>query len=461
MAAERRAAQCRERVAEAERLKAIDVLELRNRLAAFALHCDHETRGAARLRRLTPRDAVRAMSTGRGGERAARLLRERRALRGGWTSSASSRSRTGACRTRSARGGEEEDAAERREEKAVKGLFCDVPAASVERLVLYGLRGDAAPLERTLFDDAWLADQSRDAGRADGREPRRLRRDGRASRPRSRRRAARDAASLEFPRAFSRYSTLESVRGDARKGGEKAGRLRVLALCRVLVGAVRVEEDASTDGPEPDALYSSVREEYRPLKPENVLPEFLLLYRLAPAKDKTHVDAPALSGGAALALDGVARQAAGLFAEDGPPAAGDDAAFRAAAQSAARARGGADRGAEAAVAAAPRARARRPARGRAAAAGRGGPGGGPLGPRQAQRAPRAAHRRRDREGLSSAGEAAASPRPPSRPADAAWADEPSSPAEKRGERWSPLARAAAAGWAAVAAGAAAMEEEHF
>ena len=49
--------------------------------------------------------------------------------------------------------------------------------------------------------------------------------------------------------------------------------------------------------------YSSVREEYRPLKPENVLPEFLLLYRLAPAKDKTHVDAPALSGGAALALD--------------------------------------------------------------------------------------------------------------------------------------------------------------
>ena len=101
----------------------------------------------------------------------------------------------------------------------------------------------------------------------------------------------------------------------------------MLALCRVLVGAVRVEEDASADGPEPDALYSSVREEYRPLKPENVLPEFLLLYRLAPAKDKTHVDAPALSGGAALALDGVARLAAGLFAEDGPPAAGDDAAF--------------------------------------------------------------------------------------------------------------------------------------
>ena len=43
--------------------------------------------------------------------------------------------------------------------------------------------------------------------------------------------------------------------------------------------------------------------------------------------------------------------------------------------------------------------------------------------------------------LSSAGEAAASPpRPPSRPADAAWADEPSSPAEKRGR-----ASAAAAG----------------
>ena len=35
--------------------------------------------------------------------------------------------------------------------KAVKGLFCDVPAASVERLVLYGLRGDAAPF-RALVD---------------------------------------------------------------------------------------------------------------------------------------------------------------------------------------------------------------------------------------------------------------------------------------------------------------------
>ena len=293
-----------------------------------------------------------------------------------------------------------------------------------------------------LFDDAWLADQSRTPGAPTAASPGGF--GGTVERKPTEvkaRRAARDAASLEFPRAFSRYSTLESVRGDARKGGEKAGRLRVLALCRVLVGAVRVEEDASTDGPEPDALYSSVREEYRPLKPENVLPEFLLLYRLAPAKDKTHVDAPALSGGAALALDGVARQAAGLFAEDGPPAAGDDAAFP-------RCEHKAPLALAAALTEAPKQPSpRRPRAGALADP----PGGEP--PRPAAADPVAAHwdlvqrnalheKRRIvaeiEKVLSSAGEAAASPpRPPSRPADAAWADEPSSPAEKRGRAVSP------------------------
>ena len=320
--------------------------------------------------------------------------------------------------------------------------------------MLYGLRGDAAPLERTLFDDAWLADQSRTPG-----APARLLAGTVERKPTEvkARRAARDAASLEFPRAFSRYSTLESVRGDARKGGEKAGRLRVLALCRVLVGAVRVEEDASTDGPEPDALYSSVREEYRPLKPENVLPEFLLLYRLAPAKDKTHVDAPALRWGRRLALDGVARQAAGLFAEDGPPAAGDDAAFPRCEHKAPLALAAALTGAPKQPSPRRPRAARRPARGRAAAAGRGGPGGGPLGPRPAQRAPReAAHRRRDREGpvlCWRGGRVAAAAAVPGRPTQA-WADEPGRRRRSGGGRWSP-ARAAAAGSAAVAAGAAA------
>ena len=446
VAAERRAAQCRERVAEAERLRAIDVLELRNRLAAFALHCDHETRGAARLRRLTPRDAQYARC-----RRAAAENARRGFFAGGGPFAGLDVVDVFKIENRCLLDAFQREVERRKtprsdeKKKAVKGLFCDVPAAGVERLVLYGLRGDAAPLERTLFDDAWLADQSRTPGAPTAASPGGF--GGTVERKPTEvkaRRAARDAASLEFPRAFSRYSTLESVRGDARRGGDQAGRLRVLALCRVLVGAVRVEEDASAEGPEPDALYSSVREEYRPLKPENVLPEFLLLYRLAPAKDKTHVDAPALSGGAALALDGVARQAAGLFAEDGPPAAGDDAAFP-------RCEHKAPLALAAALTEAPKQPSpRRPRAGALADP----PGGEP--PRPAAADPVAAHwdlvqrnalheKRRIvaeiEKVLSSAGEAAASPpRPPSRPsrpADAAWADEPSSPAEKRGRAVSP------------------------
>ena len=166
VAAERRAAQCRERVAEAERLKAIDVLELRNRSwRPSRCDCDHETRGAARLRRLTPRDAQYARCRRAAAENARRgffasggpfagldvvdvFKIENRCLLDAFQREVE--------RRKTPRSDEKK--------KAVKGLFCDVPAASVERLVLYGLRGDAAPLERTLFDDAWLADQSRTPG---------------------------------------------------------------------------------------------------------------------------------------------------------------------------------------------------------------------------------------------------------------------------------------------------------
>ena len=114
------------RVAEAERLKAIDVLELRNRLAAFALHCDHETRGAARLRRLTPRDAQYARREPRRRTRGAASSRAAGPSRG-WTSSTSSRSRTGACWTRSSarwRGGRRRGATRRKKRSRVYFATC-------------------------------------------------------------------------------------------------------------------------------------------------------------------------------------------------------------------------------------------------------------------------------------------------------------------------------------------------
>ena len=165
------------------------------------------------------RRAVRAMSTGRGGERAARLLRERRALRGaGRRRRLQDREPVPAGRV-PARGGEEEDAAERREEKAVKGLFCDVPAASVERLVLYGLRGDAAPLERTLFDDAWLADQSRTPGAPTAASPGGF--GGTVERKPTEVKARRARARRGFPRVSARLLAVLDARERARRRAER------------------------------------------------------------------------------------------------------------------------------------------------------------------------------------------------------------------------------------------------
>ena len=140
-------------VAEAERLRAIDVLELRNRLAAFALHCDHETRGAARLRRLTPRDAQYARC-----RRAAAENARRGFFAGGGPFAGLDVVDVFKIENRCLLDAFQREVERRKtprsdeKKKAVKGLFCDVPAASVERLVLYGLRGDAAPF-RALVDN--------------------------------------------------------------------------------------------------------------------------------------------------------------------------------------------------------------------------------------------------------------------------------------------------------------------
>ena len=181
--------------------------------------------------------------------------------------------------------------------KQVKGLFCAVPSECVERLCVYGLRDDAArvALERHFFDDAWIASTSAATPQAPARgraaSPGAF---GRASPAAARaaakpgggrddlddddlddadgaahfgasRAAARDAPRVPFPCPFSRYSTLEELRPAATAGTEADGdALRFLALCRVLVGDVRVV-DAHQPGPAAgadadafDSLYSPV-----------------------------------------------------------------------------------------------------------------------------------------------------------------------------------------------------------
>ena len=51
---------------------------------------------------------------------------------------------------------------------------------------------------------------------------------------------------MPFPCAFSRYSTLEELRPVAMRGSKDDGdALRFLALCRVLVGNVRVDDSTA------------------------------------------------------------------------------------------------------------------------------------------------------------------------------------------------------------------------
>ena len=121
-----------------------------------------------------------------------------------------------------------------------------------------------------------------------------------------------------FPRSFSRYSTLESDRGNVEaaardllskesSGGEGEGKggkaaahtsdvpaspktggpittIRYLVLCRVAVGKVFVTSKeykgfpAVGSDPAFDSMYNPLQEEYLVLRPEQVLPEFIIQY---------------------------------------------------------------------------------------------------------------------------------------------------------------------------------------
>lgn len=141
----------------------------------------------------------------------------------------------------------------------MKGLFCTVPAGAMERVCVFGFRRSDEDLAPQIFGGGALDDDD----------------DGAAQQ------AATASDEPAFPRSFSRYSTLDEL-ADAAKSNENDP-IRFLALCRVAVGDVSVgpvpETAAKRKG---DSYYDPHTEEYLPLDPGNVLPEFLIAYRFVP-----------------------------------------------------------------------------------------------------------------------------------------------------------------------------------
>lgn len=228
----------------------------------------------------------------------------------------------------------------------VKGLFCVLPKKALERVVVFGM-GDAPPMpaERAaIFRGTWMSAVANMAAAGDAvldSMPETLRttewdkqRDLAAQRVDAAETVSVSCAPLalqlimilassnlsvvvqQFPRTFSRYSTLEDDReivaatGDsatlptaAASGGaggkdaeEPSGEskesrddahessIRYLALCRVVVGKVFVApKDADSFPPAPEggynAIYNPKLEEYLILNPRDVLPEFLVQYK--------------------------------------------------------------------------------------------------------------------------------------------------------------------------------------
>lgn len=260
-------------------------------LRLFGLHLEHETRGSVQLRRLAPSDPQH--------------LRCRRAaaenVRPGFSRPEKGSSR--ALRVLDVYKIDNKPLAERfrrcaardRPQK-VKGLFCGVAPESLERVVVHGMSSAPEGDLKGAFRGSWFSIARADAaGHA-------------AERVRSSRAPA-------FPKRFSRYSTPaegaaweEGGPGGSGEGagedgsGRGDGKVRFLALCRVLLDKVFTCEGncfppAAPDAPF-DAMYSAALEEYALLRPEYVLPEFLVLYR----REEPRATAEKLAAAAAAQL---------------------------------------------------------------------------------------------------------------------------------------------------------------
>uniref|UniRef100_K3W842 Uncharacterized protein n=1 Tax=Globisporangium ultimum (strain ATCC 200006 / CBS 805.95 / DAOM BR144) TaxID=431595 RepID=K3W842_GLOUD len=129
-------------------------------------------------------------------------------------------------------------------EVKIKGLFCSIPTESVEHVVVWGMHADEESFltyngttDIQMFNRASLV-------KDDDAAP------GTAHTFQAKRKVAQSKA-LQFPRRFSRYSTLEETR-QIHSGTNSASlpaaedSIWYLALCRVAMGrTVRVKKDAT------------------------------------------------------------------------------------------------------------------------------------------------------------------------------------------------------------------------
>lgn len=237
LAAERVALRARESEAQVECGRACQAMENRRRLTLFGLRVEHETRGACRLKRLHGDDAQLARCRRAATENVRRHYFEQ---------DGASIEVLDVYKVDNRRLLEHFHA--QSEGNKVKGLFCTLPEASVERVATFGFRSESESqsIELALFE-------------ADDASPART--------------AAMSAASPSFPRPFSRYSTAHELRAEERAD---TSTIRFLALCRVLLGRVAV---GSNEDPQADTLFAPHTEEYLPRRAEHVLPEFLIAYR--------------------------------------------------------------------------------------------------------------------------------------------------------------------------------------
>ncbi|KAL4128918.1 hypothetical protein PRIC2_007898 [Phytophthora ramorum] len=178
----------------------------------------------------------------------------------------------------------------------IKGLFCSVPAESVERCVVYGMHhvpngesgetrfSDLHGGEVKIFNRSMLLQGHEDAPGTNM-----------AFRARSK---ATNATPLRFPRRFSRYSTLEemftSMTAPTTLLEDESPPIQYLGLCRVAMGkTLRAKDPTSALFPEDPSIGTLLypdEEEYLVRYPDAVVPEFIIQFRVVTPPAPLSVD---------------------------------------------------------------------------------------------------------------------------------------------------------------------------
>lgn len=155
----------------------------------------------------------------------------------------------------------------------VKGLFCPIPEEQIEKAAVCGM-GSKKALPASIHSAFVLCPSSK------------------SETGKSLLRGTVDTLSLTTP--FSRFSMAVNDDG-------KLGRIKALALCRVLVSRLYTAKDSTVPNSEGsadefteglaadyDVVFRPATEEYLVLQPKFVLPEFIIRYQVSRSDNGTH-----------------------------------------------------------------------------------------------------------------------------------------------------------------------------